>query len=303
MQRIADTKAQARLRLERARADHGAVDVAIRTFKRYSDDDGGFYAASLTYYTFFSIFPLLALSASIVGYLTFLSDDLRNRLLSQGLKAFPLLNQVLSREGLNTLQERRGLLAVTALIMALYAGSGGIVALEHSLNRINRIADEPGFVAARLRSLRWLGALMAAAVVTVGLTFVASAAGGIVDHPLAQGAVWLFARAGGIAVSTAVFIAAFKLLPQTPQGWRDVLPGALAAGIAFEVLKIVGTWYLERGAQSRQETFGAFAAAAGLLVASYLLSQVILLAAEVNAVLAERRRTRQSMTQPEEEAT
>ena len=63
---------------------------------------------------------------------------------------------------------------------------------------------------------------------------------------------------------------------------------ALLAGGVFEILKTVGTLYIARGQQGREATFGAFATAATLLVASYLLSQITLLAAELNAVLAER---------------
>jgi uncharacterized BrkB/YihY/UPF0761 family membrane protein len=70
--------------------------------------------------------------------------------------------------------------------------------------------------------------------------------------------------------------------------------GAVVAALLFELLKEFGTWYLSRGAEGREAAFGVFASAAGLLVASYLLAQVILLAAELNDVLAQRRVTRQS---------
>jgi membrane protein len=95
-------------------------------------------------------------------------------------------------------------------------------------------------------------------------------------------------------VGTLVFAAAFRVLPATELAWRDVLPGALVAAAAFELLKSLGAAYLEAGAASRNATFGTFAAAAGLLVASYLICQITLLSAEVNVVLAERRLTRQS---------
>jgi uncharacterized BrkB/YihY/UPF0761 family membrane protein len=81
-----------------------------------------------------------------------------------------------------------------------------------------------------------------------------------------------------------------------------VLPGALLAAILFEVLKEFGGWYLSRGAEGREAAFGVFASAAGLLVASFLLAQVILLAAELNDVLVRRRLTRQSsVSEPKEE--
>jgi membrane protein len=295
VQQVKGLASKAKLRLEHARADYGAVDVAVATFKRYSDDDCGFYAAALTYYTFFSIFPLLIFAASALGYLTFLNRDLQQTLFDEGFRAVPLISDILKPESIRALQQQRGTLAGIGLVMTLYAGSGGVVALEHALNKIRHLDQEPGFVPKRVRSLKWLGLLVVAALVAVATGALAQFAGRIFsgNDALAAG-VWLISHALGIAVSVGAFAGAFKLLPATQQSWRDVLPGAAVAGVAFEVLKIVGAWYLARGAESRQVTFGTFKAAASLLVASYLLTQVTLLAAEVNAVLAERRRTRQS---------
>lgn len=295
MQQVKGLAAKAKLRLERARADHGAVDVAVATLKRYSDDDGGFYAAALTYYMFFSIFPLLIFSASALGYLTFLNQDLQNRLLEEGVEAVPLIGNIFTPDNIEALQRQRGTLAGIGLVMALYAGSGGIVALEHALNKVHHVDREPGFLPKRIRSLKWLGVVTVAALIAVGTGTIPQLAGSIFSgNNVLAAALWILSHVIGIAVAVGLFLSAFKLLPAREQSWRDVLPGAAIAGVVFEVLKIVGAWYLARGAESREATFGTFRVAASLLVASYLLAQVTLVAAEINAVLAERRRTRQS---------
>jgi membrane protein len=287
--------ARARLGVERARARYGYVDVTVRTFKRFSEDDGGVLAAALTYYFFFSIFPLLIFTASAIGFLTFLSEAFRERVLAAGLEGVPLLSQILSVENLTLMQQRRGTLVVVGLILALYSGTGCIVALEHALNRINRVEHEPGFVPKRVASLRWLGVFGLAAIVSIALgasvQFAARALGGSVFVAVA---VSVAMAAVSTSVNLVLFATAFRFLTVKEWSWRDVLPGALLAAVAFEVLKLVGAQYLATGSQGREATFGAFAAAAGLLVASYLLAQIILLAAELNAVFAERRETRQS---------
>lgn len=278
--------ARARLRLERARADHGWVDVAYRTFKRYGEDDASSYAAALTYYTFFSIFPLLLFSAAVLGYLTFGNDDLQRQLIDSGLKTVPILRDALTPEGLRAIMDNRGSLALTGLALSLYSGSGAIVAMGHALNKINHVPEEGSFVQKRLRSLKWLGILGAAAVASLALSAVA----GFAPGPLA----FLLALAGGLAVNTGIFATAFRFLTHKNETWTSVLPGSVVAAVAFEILKVAGTFYLARGETARNDTFGTFAAAAALLVASYLISQTTLLAAEVNAVLAERRTARQS---------
>ena len=95
-------------------------------------------------------------------------------------------------------------------------------------------------------------------------------------------------------MNTALFSTAYKMLPATSLSWKEVLPGAIVAAIGFEILKLAGAAYLARGESTRNDTFGTFAAAAALLIASFIVARVVLLAAEVNAVLAERRATRQS---------
>jgi YihY family inner membrane protein len=285
--RIKRLVALAKLNLEKARARWGGVDILVRTFKRFSDDDAGTYSAALTYYTFFSIFPLLLFAAAVLGYLV--TDAAQQRsLIQSGLDTVPILKDVLTPEGLRDIQANRNNLAITGGVLALYSGSGVIVALQHALNRIDHIGEEPNFWQKRLRSLAWLAILGVGAVASLALSGVA----GFAPGPLAV----IMGIAGGLAVNTGLFATAFKVLPGRDVTWQEVLPGSIVAAIGFEILKVGGAWYLARGETVRNDTFGTFATAAALLIASYLVAQVILLSAEVNAVLAERRLTRQSST-------
>lgn len=282
--------ARAKAQVERARARSGFVDVVVRVFKRYGDDDGGSYAAALTYYFFFSIFPLLLFGASILGYLTFGNDELRQEILEAGVDSVPLIRDLLSPGGLAFIEERRSSIALTATIMALYSGTGAIVALQHSLNKIHNVEVERTWLAKRLTAIRWLLIIGLAAVVSLAVGATARYAGGT----FGDAGSFVIGHALGMASGVGVFALTFKTLPNTILSWRDVLPGAVIAAIAFEILKEVGAWYLQRGAAGREAAFGVFASAAGLLVASYLLAQVTLLSASLNDVLAERRLTRQS---------
>ena len=260
----------------------------MRTFKRYSADDGSSHAAALTYYAFFSIFPLLLFGAAIIGYLTFGNEELTEADPRIGDQRDPPDARRLGAESLARIEANRRTIALTGLGLALYAGSGAIVALEHALNKIHRVQVEPKFLQKRLQSIKWLAILGVAALGSVALGGVA----GFVPNFLTAGAAIL----GGFAINVFIFATAFKFLPNAEVTWREVLPGAVFTGLVFEALKFIGTFFLSQGESARTASFGTLAGAATLLIASYLLAQVVLLAAELNAVICERRAVRSTAT-------
>lgn len=272
------------LRIEKGRARFGWFDVAFRTFKRYGEDDAGSYAAALTYYTFFAVFPLLLFGAAALGYITFGNERLSSDIIDKGISSVPLLRDALTPQGLDLIQRNRDAIAGTGLLLALYAGTGVIVALEHALNKINHVADEGNWFAKRFRAVKWLVLLGVAAVASFGMTTAGEASSGIL--------LGIVTFAGGFAINLFIFTSAFKFLSSARRPWREVLPGAAVAAAVFEALKTFGAAYLASGEAMRNDTFGTLAGAATLLVASYLISQVTLLSAEVNAALTERREAR-----------
>lgn len=293
MSAVEAIRLEAKRRVEVARADHPSVDIAVRTIRRFSEDEGGPSAAALTYYFFFSIFPLLLFVGSLLGLVTFLSQDLKEEILRAGLDAAPLMRDVLTPDGLKILQDKRSQLALVALVMALYASSGVIVALEHALNKINRCTVEPNFIQKRVRSFKFMGLFALGALASLTLTTIGKFIGDVGELGIFGSIVGsLVAYAGAIAVTTGLFAACYRVLPACELSWKEVLPGAVAAAVGFEILKFAGGAYLSQGEATRNDTFGAFATAAALLITSYLLAQVTLLAAEMNAVILERRRMR-----------
>src|SRR3979411_1053413 len=55
-------------KLDRLQQRHPALAFAVAVLKKYSDDQGGHLAAVITYYAFFSLFPLLLVAVTVLGY-------------------------------------------------------------------------------------------------------------------------------------------------------------------------------------------------------------------------------------------
>lgn len=294
MRSLKEIPGEAKRLLEQARARWPAVDVTLSTFKSFSLADGGAHSAALTYYAFFSLFPFVLFSVAVLGFVTGGNDELRDQIISAGEDAVPLISDVLTEDTLARIESRATNLALLSAVMALYSGTGAIVALQHALNRTHGLIEEPGWLQKRLRALKFVALFGAGVILSIAL----GALAGVLPRVLGPaGAVvsWLGARAAGFTVGLFIFGGIYMLLPALERTWRDVLPGAIVAAAAFEVLKEVGAWFVERGSQSREATFGAFALAAGLLVACYLIAQITLICAHVNKVLMERKISRRGL--------
>ena len=87
-------------------------------------------------------------------------------------------------------------------------------------------------------------------------------------------------------INALMLLAVFKVLTASPIGWRSIVPGALAGGIALWVLQLLGGVYIETVILGASAIYGSFAIAIGLLVWLSLVAKIVLLAAEINVVAA-----------------
>jgi uncharacterized BrkB/YihY/UPF0761 family membrane protein len=90
-------------------------------------------------------------------------------------------------------------------------------------------------------------------------------------------------------VSTALALAAMWLLPRRPTGVRDLLPGAVMVAVGVQLINIAVVFYFAPRLGRSEETYGAFGAAATMLVWLYVISRLVTGAAFLNSTLWLRR--------------
>jgi uncharacterized BrkB/YihY/UPF0761 family membrane protein len=112
------------------------------------------------------------------------------------------------------------------------------------------------------------------------------------------GLAWLREQLGltalvGIALSlaliAAVALAAMWVLPHRAGRARELLPGALLVAVGYELVQVLVLFYFAPRLGRSEETYGAFGAAATMLVWLYVLSRLVTEAAFLNATLWRRR--------------
>ena len=158
---------------------------------------------------------------------------------------------------------------------------------QTTTNAMNQVWEvpmraRPGFFPRTIRSLTTIGTVGVGIVLTTLTSGVGSAAGGF----------GVATRAGVLAASIALnlglFLVAFRVLTARVVAWRDLLPGAVFTAIAWEVLQSLGGLYVSHTLRGMSPTYGLFAIVLGLVAWLSLQAQVVVYAAEINVVRADR---------------
>ena len=266
-------------KLDRAQERSTTLSVAIATFKKFSEDQSANFAAMIAFWAFFSVFPLFLVLVTLLAIFLPASD--KDSVLGHVAQLFPLLDP-------RTVSGLSGAwwTIVLGLATALWSGSGVVRTAQFAFNSVwgTQRDQQPGLVKQMTRSIFVLATVGLGLVLTTLLSgLVASSASGV--NLGAAG------RVGGYVLSLAldvgIFVVAFRILTERDVSTRDVLPGALLAGIAFFVLQELSTLIISRYLKNAQATYGHFATVITILWWFYLQSIITLLGAQLNVVLKE----------------
>ena len=235
---------------------------------------------SISYYAFFSLFPLLLLLTTIVGYVLEGDREAQQSVVDAVLSRFPGFGDQLAAN-IGSFQGS-GLAVVVSALFAFWGGLGALGAMQNAMNTVwaVRIEQRPPFLIERARSLVMLVVLGSGAIAT---TVVTNVAGSLEGLPLLARA---FVVAVTLVLNVGLFLLAFKVLTREGIDWKQLVPGSIVAGMAFLILQSIGGWYISATLGRSTPLYGTFAVVLGLLTWLYVQAQVTVLAAELNVVLA-----------------
>jgi YihY family inner membrane protein len=267
--------------LDRFQQRHNRLAFAAAVVKKFGDDEAARMGALIAYYGFVSLFPLLLVLVTVLGFVLEGDRKTQDEVLHSALGQFPIIGEQLQRN-IHSLKGSAGALAI-GVIGLLLGGLGIVGATQNAFQQVWHIPRRrrPSFLAWRLRGVGLLAALGALLVVsTVAAGFVTAQTAGTV------------AVLGGVLLALAsnllLFFAAFRFLSPDEIATRNLLPGVVAAAVLWQILQHIGGYYVSHVVRHAQETSGLFAFVLGLLAWLYLGGQVTLLAAEINVVRARR---------------
>jgi membrane protein len=259
-------------------------DHLARALGRYQSLFGDRVAAGLTYYSFLSFFPLVAVAFSVVGYLVAIDPDIKAQV-NQALQSnFPgLIGTGTNQINVDTLASAKTFAGVVGLVALVYTGLGWLGAVRSGLRLMWGLpASKQNFAVRKVGDLLLLLAIGFSLLLSLTIAGFGSAyTGDLLDLlTLSGSATSLITKVVAVLLGFLVDLPLFTLLFTGATDWRPrrrVLRGVMVASVGFELLKLAGSLLLAR--TTGKAVYATFAVVVGLLVWMYLVNRVVLFAA------------------------
>ena len=272
--------------LDRLRARMPWFDHVVRAQQRYNDCKGDFYAAGITYFTIFALFPLLMVGFAVGGFVLASRPEL---LADIGTRIKATISGDLGQQIvalMDSAVQSRASVGLIGLATATWVGLGWMNNLREALSQMwGRFRDErPGFIGTKLSDLGALLSVFVAIVVTVALAALGNTSVmegilhwfGITDTSSLSLVLRLASFLVSLLVSWLLFTWVIARLPRESASFHSSVKAGLIAAVAFEIFKLVASIYLRSVLTGPAgATFGPVL---GLMVFAYITARLVLFA-------------------------
>jgi membrane protein len=263
------------------------------SFNEFMNDNGLKLSAALSYYTVFSLAPMLLVIISIVSFF-YGKEAFTGELFGQisglvGKDAAAQLQEIIK----NAEVSNKSTLAATVGIITLLIGATGVFAeIQDSINYIWSIKSKPkkswlAYLKNRLLSFSVILTLGFLLIVSLGVNTAVDLLSSRLERYFSEVSVIIFSVVNialVLVILTALFTAIFKVLPDGHVRWKECLVGASFTAVMFAVGKSGISLYL--GSQDLGAAYGASASIVILLTWVYYSSIILYFGAEFTKVYA-----------------
>ncbi|MEQ7919360.1 YihY/virulence factor BrkB family protein [Xanthomonas sp. WHRI 1810A] len=263
------------------------MKVLVRTVKEFLDDEMPTYASALAYQMLFSLFPFLLFLIALIGFLHLPDFFSWLRLQSEFVLPPQALEQV--NPVIDQLQQSKGGLLSIGIFIALWTASAGVRLLMSAMNAAYDVVEaRPVWKRIPLSVLYTVGIagmmLVAAALMVTGPQVMSWLAAqiGLEDFIVT---LWTILRWPLIILLLMVSVALmYYVMPDVEQKFRFITPGSVLAVVVWIVASLGFAYYVKTFADYNA-MYGSIGAIIVLLLYFYISAAVLLLGAEMNAVI------------------
>ena len=261
---------------------HRPTRVSRRAISGFMAHEALQYAGSMAYFGVLSIFQLLVLGV-VVGSLFLGQGEARNFVIEQVQAGSPLDAEAITGV-IDAAIESRGSMTIIGFGFLLWSGLGIFSALSTGISRVFENAPPRPFLQDKLIGLLLmaLSGVLAISSLVIGIAtgILQEAASDVLARVPGGGtAIWLIGLLVPILLIFLAFWFIYRVVPNRPVTWGEVLPGAVVAALLWTALRFGFTWYATSVA-NYESAFGPISTGITLLVFLYFASVIVLLGAE-----------------------
>ncbi|KAA1433081.1 inner membrane protein YhjD [Mycolicibacter arupensis] len=271
--------------IDRLRARYGWLDHVVRAQERYDDRQGNFFAAGMSYYTIFALFPLAMVGFSVGGFLLSrrpeVLDEIERRIKHSipgefGTELVTLMDSAISS---------RASVGVIGLATAGWVGLTWMANLREALSEMwESRSEKQGFVSSKLSDLLAMVWAFGAMLITIALTALADPKlmrnvlrwMGVPDFTLLGGLLRVASLTMAAGVSWLLFTWMIARLPRESVSLDSAMEAGAIAAVGYELFKQAGSVYLQSVING--PAGAVFGPVLGLLVFAYVTTRLILFA-------------------------
>ena len=254
-------------------ADRVRETVPFRVITAFGESQASNYAAALAFSAFLAMFPMILGALSVIG-LAIRDPATEARFQSLILQLFPGSAQPELQHAILGVKQSAGWLALVSLGGLVWSASGIFATMEFALTQIFGTKQRD-----MLRQKLMGFVMMLVLVTALGITVGSNSAAGYLSQFIPY--AWVLSFVIGASVMVALLVLLYRFVPNRTFSLREVLPGALLAGVLIEALSLAFPLYTRFAG-----SFNTYGAQFGLffLLATwlYLLSELLLLGAVYN---------------------
>jgi len=267
--------------------------IALDVFREVGDDKALLIAAGVTYYMLIAMVPSLAVFVSIYGLFTDASGvnsqvDLLLGILPQG--GIDIIREQLQRLT-SASHTQLSLTLIGSLLVAFWSAGAGVRALIDAMNVAYDITEQRPFLQINLLALVFTLGVLLAVIFFVAVVVVMPA----VLHflPVGDAYEWMV-RGLAYGLMLAMLLVGLDILYRfgpyrLRERWHWVTPGAALSVVGITVVSIAFSWYAANFS-NYNATYGSLGALIGFLTWIWLSVSIVIVGAELNAVLEHHRR-------------
>lgn len=248
----------------------------------YKGDTLSNVAGSVTFFGLLAIFPFLL---CLVALASLVIDPAQAAALIDQLSqvAPPAATQLLGGQLKSLAQQNSGGLFTFALLGALWAASGGMMALMAALNIVYDVEEGRGFLKQRALAIGMVLFSAVLALLAAVIAIVTPAVAEAIPSPLGTVLTWLRLPLAGLFMMF-LWAVLYYVLPDVEQKFKFITPGSVVGVIVWVIASWGFSVYVANFGKY-DATYGALGGVVVLLLWMWISSQVLLLGAEINAIL------------------